>query len=272
MADIITMLGAPLPLIGITPFQILIAIVAIIVGFIVKSIIISITKKSLYKARLPEILCDFLIRFLDILLIITVFLVAVSFVGVEVGAIFIALSAVIGLVLGFGLQDTMTNIASGFWIALVRPFDKGDVITTNGYTGKVNKIEIMCTELITPDNKLIMISNKDVWGSPIVNFTRMPTRRADINVGLAYGSDISNAINVAMEIMKNDNLILKDPAPAVAITELGDSCVGIQLRAWTKTEDYWTVMGNLTKKVHDIFTEKGIEIPYPQMDVHVKND
>ncbi|NPA62728.1 MAG: mechanosensitive ion channel family protein [Methanococci archaeon] len=263
-------LTQPLPYIGISLIKIIWSVVAFIVGWIVAKIIVSIFRKGLDKTTLPEILKDFLSNAIYALLLVAVLLIAVSLLGVNVGSVVIGLSAVIGLVLGFGLQDTMTNLAAGFWIALMRPFDKEDVITTNGLTGKVSNIGVMSTELITPDNKVIFISNKDIWGSPIINYTRQPIRRVDVNVGVAYGTKLDEAIQIAIDFMKNHPLVLNDPSPAVVITELADSSINLQLRAWVKTEDYWTVMNDLLKGIYEVYTEKGIEIPFPQLDVHLK--
>ena len=183
-----------------------------------------------------------------------------------------ALSAVVGLILGFGMSDTVNNVASGTWIASLRPIDIGEVVTINGMTGKVNAVGIMATELLTPDNKLITIPNAQVWGSPIVNATRMPTRRVDVSVGIAYGDSVDDAVRVAMDLMKSHDLVLEDPAPTVAITELADSSVNLQLRPWANTDDYWTVMGNITKGIYEAIPSAGLSIPFPQLDVHLAKE
>ena len=128
----------------------------------------------------------------------------------------------------------------------------------------------MATELLTPDNVLITIPNKLVWGSPIANYTRMPTRRVDVGVGVAYGTNLDRAVKIAMELMKGHPLVLDSPAPSVAVTTLADSSINLQLRAWVKTKDYWTVKGDLTRGIYELYREEGIEIPFPQMDVHVR--
>ena len=117
---------------------------------------------------------------------------------------------------------------------------------------------------------MITIPNKLVWGSAIINATRMPTRRVDVSVGVSYSGNLEKAIKVAMDLMKGHALVMADPAPAVVTTELGDSSVNLQLRAWVKTADYWTVNGDLTNGIFNAYKKEGIEIPYPQMDVHLK--
>jgi small conductance mechanosensitive channel len=217
-------LGQTIPYTEITILQVVTAIIVLVVGWIAVKIIIAVFKKELVKTKLPELVVEFLARFLSALLYILVILVAVSAVGITVGSVVIGLSAVIGLILGFGMQDTMTNLFAGVWLAALRPIDKDEVVTTNGMTGKVSAIGMMATELLAYDNKFITLPNKLVWGSPIINFTRLPTRRVDVSVGVSYGTNLDKAISVALDLMKSHVLVLDDPAPAVVVTELADSC------------------------------------------------
>jgi len=263
-------LNEPLPYLGITPMNIVMALIILVVGFMVAKVLVGAFKRSLKKTKLPDLLIEFLARFFSALLYVAVILLAVRALGVAVGSVVLGLSAVIGLILGFGLQDTLTNIAAGVWIAALRPFDRGDVVNVAGFTGKVDAVGVMETELLTPDNTFIAIPNKLVWGSPIVNYTKMPTRRVDVNVGVAYGTDLDRAIKLAIDLMKSHPKVLDEPEPAVVITELADSSINLQLRAWTKTEDYWAVKGDLTKGIYELYTKEGIEIPFPQLDVHIK--
>jgi len=265
-------LTKPIPYLGFSIMQIIWFLVILVGGFIVVKIVVWLLKKSLGKTKLPVLLTEFLIRMTSVLLYILVFLLAVTALGYDMSAIVLGLSAVIGLILGFGMQDTITNMASGFWIALTRPFNKGHVVSVQGFTGSVKSIGIMSTILITPDNTVISIPNRMVWGAPIVNYSKMDIRRVSVDVGVAYGTNLDEVIKIAMEIMKKDELVLDNPEPSVAITELADSSINLQLRAWTRTESYWTVKGELTRKIYETFTEKGIEIPFPQMEVHLKKE
>ena len=265
-------LGQEIPYMNITIFQVLTAIIILIVGLIAAKLITAVFKNRLEKTKLPELVVEFLARFLSSLLYVMVILLVVSTLGVDVGSVVLGLSAVIGLILGFGLQDTMTNLLSGVWLAALRPIDKGEVVTTNGETGTVDAIGMMATEILSFDNKFITIPNKLVWGSVIVNYTRMPTRRVDVDVGVSYGTDLDRAIPIAMDTMKKHSLVLGDPESVVVVKELADSSVNLQLRAWSKTADYWTVKGDLTKGIFEAFKSEGIEIPFPQMDVHMKQE
>jgi small-conductance mechanosensitive channel len=262
-------LGATVPYTEITFMQVFTAVIILIVGWIAAKIIVSMFKKGVGKSELPELVTDFLARLFGVLLYVAVILLAVSALGITVGSVVLGLSAVLGLILGFGMQDTLTNLFAGVWLAALRPIDKDEVVETNGKTGKVDAIGIMSTELLTWDNTFITIPNKLVWGSVIENYTRMPIRRVDVSVGVSYASEMDRAITVAMDLMKGHSLVLQDPESAVVVTELADSSVNLQLRAWAKTEDYWTVKGDMTRGILEAFRKESIEIPFPQLDVHL---
>lgn len=271
MSAVDDILNYNLPVLGISVQNVLVALLILVLGWLVIRVIVNIFKKSLRRARLPELLVNFLGKFMSTILYVAVFLLVASNLGLAVGSVFIGLSAILGLILAFGMQDTLNNILAGVWIASLRPIDKDEVVEVNGLKGKVISVGIMSTELLAVDNTYITIPNKAVWGAPIINDTRMTERRVDVNVGIAYGSSISEAIKVAMGIMKKNKMVLKDPAPDVVVTDLGDSAINLQLRAWTKTDNYWDLKGALTKKVPLAFEAENIEIPFPQMDVHMKD-
>lgn len=262
--------GEPLPYIGISPMQVIIALIILVVGWVVIKLIVSAFKRSLEKSKLSELVIEFLERFFSALLYVALILLAVSALGVQTGSVIIGLSAIIGLVLGFGMQDTITNLASGIWIASLKLIEKGEFVEVSGETGTVSTVGIMATDLLTLNNKLITVPNKLIWNNTITIYNRMPTRRADVSVGVAYGTDLDRAVQIAMDLMKNHPKVLSDPVPAVVILELGDSSINLQLRAWAKKEDWWNVFLDLTKEVYEAYNREGIEIPFPQMDVHLK--
>lgn len=269
MADI---LSQTIPYTGILVSQLLFAVIVLIAGILIAGILSGMFRNGLKKTKLPELIIEFLVRFLRALLYVAVLLAVVSALGVDVSSVVVGLSAVIGLVLGFGMQDSLNNVAAGVWIASLRPLDKGEYVTVNGLSGTVDAVGIMATELLTPDNQFITVPNKLVWGSPIINATRMPTRRVSVDVGVSYGTEIGKAVNIALELMKSHSLVLDEPAPAVVTTELADSSVNLQLRAWTKTSDFWAVKNNLTNGIYDAFNREGIQIPFPQLDVHLNKE
>ena len=259
------------PIIGsVSILNMITALIVLIVGIIAVRIATSLFKKSMAKTKLPDLIIEFLARFLSVLLYVVVIIAAASFM-VQVGSTILALAGIVGLILGFGMQDSFNNIAAGVWIAAIRPIDKDEVVNVSGQTGKVTAVGILATEFLTPDNTYITIPNKLVWGSPVVNYTRMPTRRVDVAVGISYDSPVDKAVAVAIALMKGHELVLDEPEPAVVVTELADSSVNLQLRPWTNTENYWTVKGDLTKGILEALQKEGIEIPFPQVDVHMRN-
>ena len=271
MTDLAGLLEKTLPYTGITVYQLLVALIILVAGWVITKIIVLLFRKELEKTKLTELVAELLARFLSVLLYVIVILLAVEALGFSMNSVIIGLSAVIAVVLGFGLQDSVTNLVSGVLIAALRPIDKDEVVEVEGKTGKVTAVGLMATEILSYDNKFITIPNKLVWGSAIVNYTRMPTRRVDVAVGISYESDLKKAILVAMNLMKAHSMVLTDPEPAIVTTELADSSVNLQLRAWTNTEDYWTVKLDLTNGILEAFRmEEGIEIPYPQLDVHLE--
>jgi small-conductance mechanosensitive channel len=270
--DISEFLNKTIPFTGFTVYNLLIAILIVIIGFAVVKIVISIFQAGLRKQKLPELVIEFIGRLIASLANIMVILLAVGALGFDVDSVVLGLSAIIGLILAFGLSESFHNFFAGIWLAALRPIDKDEVVSVSGITGKVSAVGMMATEFHTPDNKYITVPNKLVFGSPIENMTRMPIRRVDVNVGIAYGGSIEQAIRVAMQLIGSHPMVLKDPAPTVVSTELADSSVNLQLRPWAKTDDYWTVKDDITKGIHDAYLKAGIEIPFPQLDVHMKKD
>ncbi|WP_292470209.1 mechanosensitive ion channel family protein [Methanolobus sp.] len=269
MADI---LALTIPYTTIAVADIVFALVILIAGLLVTGVLSGMFRNGLKKTKLPELVIEFLVRFLRALLYVAVLLAVVATLGADISSVVVGLSAVIGLVLGFGMQDSLNNLAAGVWIASLRPLDKGEYVTVSGLSGTVHAVGIMATELLTPDNQFITLPNKLVWGSPIVNATRMPTRRVSVDVGVSYTTDVPKAVQIAMDVIKQDSRVLVDPAPAVVTTELADSSVNLQLRAWVNTADFWGVKNDLTIAIHSVFGKEDIEIPFPQLDVHMYNN
>lgn len=265
-------LQEPLPLLGFSIWNIIMFIVVLIVGMIVVGIVGRSVKKSLLKGKATEILAEFTSRLIKIMLTIFVIFTALGFLGVDMGEYVLGLAVVLGFVLGFAMGDTLSNIAAGFMVAITKPFKSGDVVTISGETGAVQSVGISVTELNTPDNKRIIIPNKSVWGGNIINFTRHKTRRVDITVGVGYNDDLNLVIKTTMEVLKSHPKVLSDPAPQVNVSDHGDSAVGLVVRPWCKTEDYWDVLFDMKKALKEAYDKAGISIPYPQRDIHVTKD
>jgi small conductance mechanosensitive channel len=197
-------------------------------------------------------------------------LIAPSQVGISLGPLLTGLG-VAGFIVGFALQDTLSNFASGVMILLYRPYDVGDLIDVQGVFGKVDKMNLVSTSISTLDNQMILIPNNKIWGDVIKNITAQDIRRVDMVFGIAYEDDISKAEEIFNDILKSHDKILDDPEPVVHLHTLGESSVDFVVRPWTKLDDYWDVYWDVTKAVKLRFDEDGISIPYPQRDVHVYN-
>lgn len=256
-------------ILGLSILEIMLAILTLVIGIIIVKILSGLLKKWMLRAKLDEILAEFSTRIIRIILYIFVIGTAIGFLGVDVGAAMVSISVVMGFVLGFALGDTLSNVASGFMIAITKPFKKGDYVDAGGDSGTVKNEGISVTELDTPDNKHIIIPNKQVWGGNVTNYTYNPIRRVDMTMGIGYDDDIDKAIKITMDLLKKEDRVLKDPAPTVAVNEMGDSAVGLVIRPWVKKGDYWDFYFDFNKKLKQTYDKEGINIPYPQMDVHL---
>ena len=188
--------------------------------------------------------------------------------GVAVGPLIAGLGAT-GLILGFAFQESLGSLAAGIMIALNQPFKLGDYVNVGGHEGTVKQLDMMAVVLATADNRKITIPNKQCWGAPIVNYSAMELRRVDISVGIAYGSDIGKAREVALAALDTIAAVMKDPAPIVEIVSMADSAVALTCRVWVKNADYWSVFFAGNQLVLEAFTKNDITIPFPQLDVHV---
>ncbi len=260
-----------IPYTDITVSRMSFAVIVLVLGFIISKYIVHAFRKIIQKTKIPDLTVHFLTNFLSIFLYVIVFLAFLKSLSFDVDSYIVGMSAVIGLVLGLGMQDTFTNLTAGLCIATIRPIDMGETVTLNGQTGKVKAVGIMSTNLLTSDNQLITIPNKLVWGNSIINMTRMPTRRVSIDIGISYSSDIEKAIMIAFNLMKRNSLVLPDPEPSVIIQELAVSSVNLQLAAWTKTEDLVTIKNSLTAEIFEAYKKEEIEMPFTQMDIHIKD-
>lgn len=268
--EIAEILDFTVPLSSITLERVVLAILVAIIGWIVVKVLTSTFTTALSRAsNLPGLVVEFLARFFSVLLYVILALIVLAALGVDISSMVLGLSAVIGLILGFGLQDSINNLAAGVWLAAFRPIDKDEFVEVKGISGKVVSVGILATELLKPDNTYITIPNSLVWGNPVINSSRMETRRVEVKVGVAYDSDLDTAIRVATNLAAAHEKVLPSPKPAVVVTELGDSSVVLALRAWTKTSDVGGVQGDLNRGILRAFREAGIEIPFPQLDVHL---
>ena len=213
-------------------------------------------------------LSAFIMSVVKILLMLVVIMAAVNELGVDTTS-FIAILGAAGLAIGLALQGILGNVGSGVILILFRPFEVGDTISAGGESGTVESITLFNTTLLTPDNKVILIPNNAVAAGNIVNFSKQEERRVDFVFGIGYDDDLKFAKATLQEIIDEDDRILKDPASFIGVGELGDSSVNFTVRVWVKAADYWGVYFDTNEKVKLTFDEKGISMPYPQMDIHL---
>jgi small conductance mechanosensitive channel len=195
-------------------------------------------------------------------------LIALSQIGISLGPVLAGLG-VAGFVIGFALQDTLSNFASGMMILIYRPFDVGDSVEAGGVAGTVSNMSLVCTTILTYDNQTMVVPNNKIWGDVIKNVTSQRTRRVDLGFGISYGDDIVKAERVLKDIVESDARVLKHPEPTIKLHELADSSVNFIVRPWVKTSDYWSVYWDLTREVKLRFDKEQISIPFPQQDLHI---
>jgi len=225
-------------------------------------------RKLMEKADIEKSLRGFLKSMISALLKTLLIISVMVMVGIEMTS-FIAILAAAGLAVGMALSGTLQNFAGGVMILLFRPFKAGDYISTQGFSGTVKDIQIFNTILTTPDNVTIILPNGSLSGSAMTNYSTQPTRRVDFTFGIGYEDDIDKAKKILADLIGEDQRIMKDPAPFIAVSELADSSVNLVVRAWVNASDYWGVFFDTQEKVKKQFDTQGVSIPFPQTDVHL---
>ena len=251
------------------------SLLAFIVILIIGKVIISMTCKVVYRVlhnadRVSEILENFAVDTLAKVLWILVLLVSISSFGVDIAPLIAGLG-VTGFILGFAFQESLGNLAAGLMILLNEPFRVGDVIEAAGVSGSVQEMNLMATTLASPDNKKIMVPNRNIWGGNITNYSAMETRRVDLVVGISYAANIGHAINTISTVVNAHELVHGEPEPVIQVVEMADSSVNLVVRPWCNTADYWTVFFDLQRNMKEALDAENIEIPFPQVDVHHHN-
>ncbi len=238
------------------------------IGRHIAKFLISWIKRLLLKSKMDDILVRFICSIANGALLLFIIIAALEQLGVDTTSMIAVLGAA-GLAIGLALQSSLQNFAAGVMLIVFRPFKAGDFIEAGGTAGVVEKITIFTTVMKTGDNREVIVPNGSIFGGTITNNSARPTRRIDMVFGIGYDDDIKKARDVMLQIIDEDERILKDPAPLVAVAELGASSVNFNVRPWVNSPDYWAVRYDLTEKIKLAFDENGISIPYPQMDVHL---
>ena len=250
--------------------KIVAALLIFIIGKIVIKKITLLIKKFMIKANIDKTLVEFSESLIYFVLLILVVLASLNTLGINTTS-FIAIFGAAGLAIGLALQGSLANVGAAVLIIIFRPFKVGDYISAGGATGTVEDVNLFSTIIAPLDNRTIIVPNASIIGGNIINYSKKQERRVDHVFGIGYDDDLKLAKETLMQIMKDDERVLDEPAPFVGVGELGDSSVNFTFRAWVKSDDYWNVHFDMLEKVKLTFDEKGISIPYPQMDIHTKN-
>ena len=249
-------------------FSIVGAIILLIAGYIVAGVAERWAYAGLGKFRgFDETLRRFFSKAARYAVLILVGITVLAQFGVQTASIIAALGAA-GLAIGLALQGTLQNIAAGIMLLVLKPFRVGEYVEAGDVAGTIEEIGLFATQVKRIDGLFILAPNSELWNTPVTNYTRNPLRRYDLTIGIGYGDDIDLAQETLAGLAEGDVRVLEDPAPATFVIELGDSAVGITLRYWTATPDWWQTRLDLTKAAKQAFDQKGISIPFPQQDVH----
>jgi len=244
------------------------ALMTLIIGLWVIGIITRAIGKAMERRKVDPSLGPFIRSLISALLKVMLLISVIGMVGIEATS-FVAVLGAAGLAVGLALQGTLQNFAGGVIILLLKPFKVGDWVDTGSYAGTINQIQIFNTILKTPDNKTIIIPNGGLANSSLTNFSAEPRRRVDFTFGVGYGDSTQKTRETLMDLINADERILKDPEPFIGLSELGDSSINFVVRVWVESGDYWGVYFDMNENVYNKFNEVGLNIPFPQMDVHL---
>lgn len=245
-----------------------VALLIFFIGRWIAAKIVRISKRMMARGGMDSMLSNFLGNLLHGLLIAVVIIAALDHLGIQTTSLLAVLGAA-GLAVGLALKDSLGNFSSGVMLIIFRPFREGDYVEAGGVAGTVENVGIFSTIMITPDNREIIVPNGQIYGGTITNVSARETRRLDLVIGISYDDDIRKARELVMEIIEQDERILKEPAPVVNVAELGESSIDLNVRPWVNKGDYWNVRADLLETIKTRFDENGISIPFPQQDVHM---
>lgn len=243
------------------------AIVTLVIGMMIAGMIAKGFHRVLSKRNIDITIVEFVSHMVKYVIVAFVVIAALSRIGVQTTS-FIALIGAAGLAVGLALQGSLSNFASGVLIIVLRPFKAGEYIEAAGTAGSVESVQIFATTLVTPDNKFVVVPNSSILGGNIVNYSRKPTRRIDLIIGVSYSADLAKTKAVLEAVVTANAFVLKDPAVQVAVAELADSSVNFVVRPWVNGSDYWPARFELMEQIKNALDEASIEIPFPQIDVH----
>ena len=247
----------------------LVALLVFVFGVIVVKIILRIVRRAMKRSNIDNAAKNFLVSFIKIILYINIVIIVLSLLKVPMSSV-ITIFGAAGLAVSLALQSCLSNLAGGFIILFSKPFVAGDILEIDGSVGKVDTISILYTKIITFDNKTVFIPNGKVSEGKIINYTESPTRRIDLKFDISYAADYQKARELILTAAADNKLILKSPEPLVRMSAHSDHSVAIDVLVWVNNDDYFNVRYSMIESVKSSFDENGIEIPFSQLDVHIK--
>ena len=253
-----------------TGVKLIIALVILLISFKIIKIVCRKIEKSGIKKNADKTVMHTLSYALGLVLRVVVVVCLVGYLGIDTSGI-TALIASFGVCVGLAVNGALSNLAGGVLILLTRPFRVDDFIEAQGISGVVADIHVTSTKIVTGDNKVVYVPNGALANGNIINYSEKDTRRVDLEFSVAYSADSDKAKAIIADILEQHELVLKDPAPFVRMAAHGASAIVIKTRAWVKSGDYWAVYFDVTEAVKAAFDQNGIEIPFDQLDVHIKN-
>jgi small conductance mechanosensitive channel len=248
--------------------EVIAAIVILIAGRFFAGWARRLTRKGLERGNVDATLVPFVAKLVYYSVMAVVVIAVLNRLGVATTSV-VAIFGAAGLAVGLAMQGTLANFASGVMLLIFRPFDLGDYVDAGGVAGTVMEIGIFATTLKSPDNIKITVPNSQIYGATISNFNGYETRRVDMVMGISYDDNIQTAMDTIQRIVAADERVLADPAPQIAVSNLGDSSVDIAVRPWCNAADYWNLRFDLNRKLKEGLEAAGCSIPYPQRDVHM---
>jgi len=246
------------------------ALVVFFLGIIFSKIILRITAGFMERSNIDNTAGSFLISLVRVMLYLLVAIVALSILNVPMTSI-VTVIGTVGIAIGLALQNSLSNLAGGFIILFSKPFKCGDLIEIDSSLGTVDSIGILYTKIITPDNKSIFIPNGKITDAKIINYSESSTRRVDLVFDIGYSDDFEKARKIIENVIEADSLILSEPEPLVRMCSHKESSIGISVQVWTQNENYWKVFYNMTENVKIEFDRNNVEIPYNQLDLHIRD-
>ena len=247
------------------------AIIVFFAGIILSKLVVKFASKFIERSNIENTAGSFLISLIRVVLYILVAIIALSMLNVPMTSI-VTVIGTAGLAIGLALQNSLSNLAGGFIILFSKPFKSGDLIEIDNSLGTVNSIGILYTKIITSDNKSIFIPNGKITDAKIINYSEISTRRVDLSFDISYDNDFEKAKNIIKKVIESDSLILREPEPLVRMNAQKESSLGICVQVWTNNENYWNVLYNMTENVKLEFDRNSIEIPYNQLDLHIRKN